>query len=260
MWPRCITILFQDERNFRIASNVRSTLDDPAPTHLDAHISACLACRRRWDQAVQLDRLRRESSDVTLASSHARVVQLPSQGVLYTAMLSPLGTLWIAAGPQGLVRVDSFVDEVAFCHAIERDGYGIPCLAPPELDGITAQFEEYFAGRRTAFALPIDLSRETPFRRAVLEAVLSVPFGVVQSYQDIAFSVGKPAAARAVAGVVATSPISLVIPCHRIIRSDGTAGEYAVRTLGSCGAHYKLMLLSLEGLTRIIDTTGECAM
>ena len=205
---------------------------------------------------MQLDKLRREASVVTLASSQPRMVQLPSHDILYTAMLSPLGTLWIAAGPQGLVRVDSFVDEVAFCHAIERVGVGIPHFAPAQLDGITAQFEEYFAGRRTDFDLPIDLSRQTPFRRAVLEAVLSVPYGVVQSYQDIAFSVGKPAAVRAVAGVVATSPISLVIPCHRIIRSDGTAGEYAVRTLGSCGAHYKLMLLSLEGLTRIRHAPG----
>jgi methylated-DNA-[protein]-cysteine S-methyltransferase len=164
-------------------------------------------------------------------------------------MLSPLGTLWIAAGPEGLVHVDTFVDEVAFCHAIERDGYGIPRFAPVELDEITARFEEYFAGRRTDFDLPIDLNRQTPFRRTVLEAVRSVPYGAVQSYQDIAFRVGKPRAARAVAGVVATSPISLAIPCHRIIRSDGTAGEYAVRTLGSCGAHYKLMLLALEGLS-----------
>jgi methylated-DNA-[protein]-cysteine S-methyltransferase len=171
-------------------------------------------------------------------------------------MLSPLGTLWIAAGPQGLVRVDTFVDEVAFCHAIERDGYGIPRFAPAELDGITARFEEYFAGRRTDFDLPIDLGRQTPFRRAVLEAVHSVPYGEVQSYQDIAYRVGKPAAARAVAGVVATSPMSLVIPCHRIIRSDGTAGEYAVRTLGACGAHYKVMLLSLEGTTRIRHAPG----
>ena len=169
--------------------------------------------------------------------------------IAYTAIPSPLGTMWIAAGPRGLLHAESFMDELEFCCAVERDGFGTPQRLPDSLDGIARELAEYFEGRRTVFEMPLDLSGLTPFRRAVLEAVAAVPYGTVQSYQDIAFRVGKPGATRAVGCAVATNPISIVIPCHRIIRADGTPGEYALRTLGRRGVVYKLMLLELEGVS-----------
>jgi methylated-DNA-[protein]-cysteine S-methyltransferase len=164
----------------------------------------------------------------------------------YASLPSPLGPLWIAAGPLGLVRVAFNVDEVEFAFDLERE-YGVsPEADPAALEPFAAQLTEYFEGRRTRFDLPIDLSRMSEFRRAVLEAVREVPYGEVQSYGEIAHAVGKPGAARAVGGVMATNPVSIVIPCHRIVRSDGRRGEYAWRTMGAAGASYKDLLLGLE--------------
>jgi methylated-DNA-[protein]-cysteine S-methyltransferase len=166
----------------------------------------------------------------------------------YTGMPSPLGTLWIASTCQGLARIDFGIDELAFCCALEQSGSGTPRFLPEALDGVVAQLSEYFEGRRRIFELPIDLGGLSPFRRAVLDAVRSVPYGAVRSYAQIAREVGKPAAARAVGSAVATNPVSLIVPCHRIIRSDGQPGEYAHRAFGSRGARYKLILLGLEGV------------
>lgn len=164
-------------------------------------------------------------------------------------MSSPLGPLWIAAGPRGLLGVDFTSDELAFCCSVESRGFGVPVYAEDGLPDIVAQFMQYFAGQRTSFDMSVDLTGFGPFRRAVLETVQAVPWGQVRSYRDIARAVGKPRAARAVGSTMAANPISLVIPCHRIIRSDGTPGEYARRSLGSRGVNRKLLLLALEGVT-----------
>jgi methylated-DNA-[protein]-cysteine S-methyltransferase len=168
--------------------------------------------------------------------------------ITYTSIPSPLGTLWIAAGPKGLVAVDFAHDEVAFSFSVEGRGLGAPIYTENGLGGITEQLVQYFTGTRTTFDVAVDLSGLSAFQRAVLEAVRAVPWGEVRSYRDIARTVGKPSAARAVGSAVATNPISLVIPCHRIIRSDGTPGEYARRTLGSRGVERKLRLLTIEGI------------
>ncbi|MBV9282278.1 MAG: methylated-DNA--[protein]-cysteine S-methyltransferase [Chloroflexi bacterium] len=173
---------------------------------------------------------------------------LPQGGVAYTGILCPLGMLWIAVGPRGLVRVDAFTDEVSFCYQVEREGWGIPEYRPEELGSVAGQFVDYFGGRRRRLDLAADLGRARPFQRAVLEAVLAVPYGAVRSYREIACAVDKPGATRAVGAAVATNPVSIVVPCHRIVRHDGTAGEYALRALGRCGVQYKLMLLRLEGV------------
>ena len=163
-------------------------------------------------------------------------------------MPSPLGTLWIAATEQGVVRVDFCTDELDLCCGIERGGM-VPRFLPGALEGVVSQFGEYFEGRRTTFDLEVDLRGISGFQRAVLDAVRTVPYGAVRSYSEIAWRVGKPGAARAVGTAVAVNPVALVIPCHRIIRSDGKPGEYARRALGSRGVRYKLLLLGLEGVT-----------
>jgi methylated-DNA-[protein]-cysteine S-methyltransferase len=167
----------------------------------------------------------------------------------YTSIDSPLNTLWIAAGSRGLVRVAFDEDEEIFWHQLVASGFDEPRYAPDGLDWVASQFSEFFAGRRTAFETPVDLTQARPFQRSVLEAVWQVPYGEVRSYLDIAWAIGKPGATRAVGSAVATNPISLVIPCHRIIRNDGTPGEYARRSMGKRGIEYKLMLLALEGVT-----------
>lgn len=166
--------------------------------------------------------------------------------VSYASLSSPLGTVWLAATSRGLARVSFGTDEAEFSSEVEH-AYGIePEWDPDGLELMTRQLDEYFAGNRTVFDMPIDLSRASAFQRAVLETVRQVPYGEVQSYGDIAFAVGKPQAARAVGGVMATNPVAIVIPCHRIVRSDGSHGQYALRTLGASGATMKELLLQLE--------------
>lgn len=171
-----------------------------------------------------------------------------AQSVLYTWMISPLGITWIAAGCRGLVRVSSDEDEAAFCHAVERDGNGDPAYMPDRLRDQVEQLAEYFAGRRERFETPVDLGALNGFRRDVLEAVQEVPYGTVQSYADIARAVGRPGAARAVGTALRGNPVAFAVPCHRIIRSDGTLGEYGYRSHESCGVEYKRMLLAIEGV------------
>jgi methylated-DNA-[protein]-cysteine S-methyltransferase len=171
---------------------------------------------------------------------------LMSGNISYASLDSPLGTVWLAATSRGLARVSFGTDEVEFTFELERAFGTTPRWEPDGLEPMIRQLDEYFAGDRRAFDLPIDLSRASEFQRAVLETVRQVPYGEVQSYGDIAFAVGKPLAARAVGGVMATNPVSIVIPCHRIVRSDGTHGEYALRTLGPSGATAKQVLLTME--------------
>jgi len=173
----------------------------------------------------------------------------PVHSIAYRSLPSPLGTLWMAVGNRGLLALDSAVDEVRFCWELERAGLGLPEYCPDALGDVAEQLDEYFAGRRRVFDVPIDLSSLKPFPRTVLEAVAAVPYGETRSYRDIAVAAGRPRAARAVGAALATSPISSIMPCHRIIRSDGTPGEYGLRSLGSCGAIYKLSLLAVEGVS-----------
>lgn len=166
--------------------------------------------------------------------------------VSYASLQSLCGTVWLAVTSCGLARVSCGTDEVQFSFEIER-AYGIvPQWNPADIQPMIRQLEEYFAGDRTVFDLPIDLRRTSEFQRSVLETVREVPYGEVQSYRDIACAVGKPLAARAVGGVMASNPVSIVIPCHRVVHSDGTHGQYALQTLGASGATVKELLLALE--------------
>lgn len=172
----------------------------------------------------------------------------------YTSLDCPVGTLWIAASPDGIARVEFGIDELAFCLQLEAAG-GEPLPDASELGHVVRQFEDYFAGTRRTFNLPLDLKTTRPFQRAVLEAVRAIPYGAVQSYAQVARAAGKPGAARAAGSAIATNPISLIIPCHRVIRADGTPGEYGPRTFGRQGIAYKKLLLSLEGSAQHLPWT-----
>jgi O-6-methylguanine DNA methyltransferase len=103
-----------------------------------------------------------------------------------------------------------------------------------------AELEEYFAGKRREFAFPLDL-RGTDFQIACWRALLAIPYGETRSYADIARAVGKPTAFRAVGMANNRNPIAIVVPCHRVIASDGTLCGYGG------GLEVKRKLLELEG-------------
>ena len=108
------------------------------------------------------------------------------------------------------------------------------------LGAITQQLDEYFSGQRTTFDMNIDLSETTYFRRAVLEHLVTIPYGETCTYTQVAEAVGRPRAVRAVGSACATNPVPIVIPCHRVLRSDGSLGGYAG------GLDMKRALLELE--------------
>ncbi len=161
--------------------------------------------------------------------------------VAYRTIDSPIGVLLLAATPSGLIRVAFAVeDHEVVLDALAQQVSPRILLAPARLDDAARQLDDYFTSRRRRFDLPLDLRLTRGFRRTVLEHLPEVGYGHTVSYAELAAEVGNPKASRAVGTACATNPLPLVIPCHRVVRSDGTTGAY----LG--GAEVKRMLLDLE--------------
>lgn len=161
--------------------------------------------------------------------------------VAYRTIDTPVGSLLVAATERGIVRVafasedhDAVLETLA-----ARLGPRI-LKAPARLDPAARELEEYFAGRRTAFDLPLDLRMSKGFRRDVLEHLREIGYGHTESYSEVATAAGSPRAVRAVGSACATNPLPVIIPCHRVLRSDGSLGGY----LG--GLEAKRALLDLE--------------
>ncbi len=114
--------------------------------------------------------------------------------------------------------------------------------APELLPRFRRQVIDYFAGTPTGFSVEIDVTDLPPFRQVVLEACHRVPYGKTASYTDLARAAGRPGAARAVGGAMAGNPLPLVVPCHRVLRSDGSLGGFS----SPRGIEEKLRLLRLE--------------
>jgi methylated-DNA-[protein]-cysteine S-methyltransferase len=109
---------------------------------------------------------------------------------------------------------------------------------------LRSQVADYFSGKRVGFDCKLDLSGSTPFQRQVWKTAMEIPYGQVRSYKWVAEKIGRPSACRAVGHALATNPLPLVIPCHRVIRNDGKPGGFGGR---SGNVQTKLMMLSLEG-------------
>jgi len=161
--------------------------------------------------------------------------------VAYRTMDSPAGPLLLAATPAGLVRV-AFDRENHDAVLVELAGAVSPRIlrSPRGVDDVARQLDEYFAGRRRVFDVAVDLRLAKGFRRAVLEHLREIPYGATESYTDVASAVGNPKAVRAAGSACATNPVPLVVPCHRVVRHDGTYGQYRG------GPEVKHALLTLE--------------
>jgi methylated-DNA-[protein]-cysteine S-methyltransferase len=162
--------------------------------------------------------------------------------VAYRTMDSPIGPLLLAATPAGLVRV-AFECENHDDVLVELSTVISPRIlrSSHRVDDVARQLDEYFGGRRRLFEVPVDLQLSKGFRRAVLTHLLEIPYGERESYTVVARSAGNPGAVRAAGSACATNPIPLVVPCHRVVRSDGTYGQYRG------GPEAKHMLLTMEG-------------
>lgn len=156
---------------------------------------------------------------------------------------SPLGPLLLGATAEGLVRVglpaegeDAVLEELAsrISPRVLRSPRESVTLARRELD-------EYFAGRRRSFDVPLDWRLTRGFRRAVLRATARIPYGRTASYREVATRAGSPAAFRAAGSALATNPLPILVPCHRVLPTGGGLGGYRG------GAEAKARLLHLEG-------------
>ncbi|HZY20181.1 MAG TPA: methylated-DNA--[protein]-cysteine S-methyltransferase [Ramlibacter sp.] len=147
-----------------------------------------------------------------------------------------LGPMLLAASPQGLAGLWFHGQK----HHPDADRWPLD-PAHPILAEAVRQLDDYFAGRRTLFDLPLDLQGGTPFQQSVWRALLGVPCGSRTSYGAIGRDIGQPTAVRAVGAAVGRNPISIVVPCHRVLGSDGALTGYAG------GVERKTALLRLEG-------------
>ncbi|WP_127783888.1 methylated-DNA--[protein]-cysteine S-methyltransferase [Rhodococcus sp. X156] len=159
----------------------------------------------------------------------------------YRTVDSPVGSLLLVATERGLVRV-AFAgeDHDAVLAALATRISPRVLHAPARLDQPARELAEYFAGQRQTFTVPVDLRLSSGFRRQVLDRMREIAYGRTASYRGLAVAAGSPRAVRAVGSACATNPLPVVIPCHRVLRSDGTLGGY----LGGLAA--KTVLLELE--------------
>jgi methylated-DNA-[protein]-cysteine S-methyltransferase len=156
--------------------------------------------------------------------------------LFYKFMNSPVGKLKLVASDKGLVAIlwqNERPNRVPLTELVEDAD--LPILTKAE-----QQLNEYFAGKRKTFNLPLDM-RGTPFQKNVWEALLAIPFGETRSYGDLAKQLGTPSASRAVGAANGRNPISIVVPCHRVIGSSGKLTGFAG------GLETKAHLLGLEG-------------
>jgi methylated-DNA-[protein]-cysteine S-methyltransferase len=180
-----------------------------------------------------------------LARLHDRLAdRAEREGVLdvaYRTLDTPVGALLLAATGEGLVRVAFAVqDHDAVLRDLADRVSPRVLRAPARLDETSRQLEEYLTGRRTAFDLPLDWRLSRGFRREVLAHLPVIGYGRTETYAQVAAAAGRPRAVRAVGTACATNPLPIVVPCHRVVRSDGTSGGYAG------GPEAKRTLLSLE--------------
>lgn len=200
--------------------------------------------------AAHLEHSLRRHHDPDLAAWERRRRELAeragAEGLIDVALArhgSPLGTLLLGATPEGIVRVglpaddeDAVLDELA-----TRVSGRVLAGPRASLDQARRELDEYFAGRRRSFEVPLDWRLTAGFRRAVLRATAQIPYGATTSYREVATQAGSPRAVRAAGTALATNPLPILVPCHRVLRSGGAPGAYRG------GAEAKAQLLRLEG-------------
>jgi methylated-DNA-[protein]-cysteine S-methyltransferase len=194
--------------------------------------SALFAVLPEVDEAAQ----RRLQARLAEAAAAAGILD-----VAYRTLDTPLGPLLLAATEKGLVRVAFACED--HDRVLDRLANSVSprvLRAPARLDLAAREIEEYLAGRRNQFDLPLDFQLSHGFRRTVLSHLTEIGYGKTASYAAIAAAAGNPKAVRAVGTACATNPLPLVVPCHRVVRSDGSIGQYAG------GTDTKRTLLALE--------------
>lgn len=199
---------------------------------------------------TQIDRLehalRRAAQD--LSNEPVPQLELPAStagllDVAYATLDSPVGQLLVATTGRGVVRVayvDGIDEEAVLAGLAARISPRV-LAAPRKLDGPRRELDEYFAGRRRQFELGLDWRLTQGFGRRVLKATARIPYGAVSTYKRVASAAGSPRGSRAAGNALGSNPLPIIVPCHRVLHSDGGLGGY------TGGVERKQVLLGVEG-------------
>jgi methylated-DNA-[protein]-cysteine S-methyltransferase len=164
--------------------------------------------------------------------------------VAYARYDAPVGELLLAATPRGLVKVSfDLEDPDATLARLAAEVSPRVLERPGRLDAARHELDEYFAGSRREFDLPLDWRLADGFRRRVLRATARIPFGTTSTYSEVAAAAGSPRAHRAAGTALGANPLPIVVPCHRVLRTGGALGGYGG------GLEMKEQLLRLEGVS-----------
>ncbi|MBW8731011.1 MAG: methylated-DNA--[protein]-cysteine S-methyltransferase [Terrabacter sp.] len=200
------------------------------------------------DNPIQLLTETTPRDDERLAALHAALVARASAesavDVTYRLVDSPVGPLLLAATELGVVRVAFEIED--HDRVLESLGLSVGSRilrGGDRLDPLARELDDYFGGRRHGFDVAIDLRLARGFRLTVLRHLSAIPYGSTESYGEVAVASGSPRAVRAVGSACATNPLPIVVPCHRVVRSDGSLGGY----LGGLPAKERLLALESAG-------------
>ncbi len=179
---------------------------------------------------------------------HRSIQAWIQQVIFYDDFSHPLvGTVFVAVNKHGLVALNFGVTEEQFIAQIDKHNRKVLMRSSEYTAKVIRQVYEYLNGERTHFEISLDLSQLSEFQKGVLLTTLKIPHGQIVTYADIAKRLGNPKAARAVGQALGRNPVPIVIPCHRVIASNGSLGGYSA----GGGLESKAKLLALERVSLV---------
>ena len=222
-------------------------LTPPEERWLEDHVASCGYCARMLatftDAASRLDAVVNPPDAHTAAPPSAASVLGLHEG-RYGFLDTPVGPVLIVVTDRGVAEIAYLANSSPHAAIREIEQRGILAFErQAAVREVADQLNDYFHGRLTTFHVPVDLYGISEFTRRVLAATSKVPFGTYRTYGQIACAIGRHGASRAVGNALGRNPVPVIIPCHRIIRSDGRLGWY------TGGADIKRKLLAIEGVT-----------
>ncbi|MDD5703598.1 MAG: methylated-DNA--[protein]-cysteine S-methyltransferase [Dehalococcoidales bacterium] len=161
-------------------------------------------------------------------------------GLYYCVFNTSAGWIGLAGSDDGLVRTTLPLTSKDLAEESLSLGGRLAACAPDRFTALSEKYRRYFAGEKVDFTEGLDISRATPFEKAVWESTVSIPYGETRSYGWVACQIGKPRACRAVGGALVRNPLPIIVPCHRVIASDNTLRGF------TGGLEIKRFLLRLE--------------
>jgi len=210
--------------------------DSPGPASEDPLTSALDRLYASGPSAGEVERARNRVRKA-LSGAQPAVVYYDAVG------RTRVGPVFVAVSDRGVIAVEFAASEAAFVRSLRARTGATPVRSRQQAGEASRQLREYLNGKRTGFALPLDLRRMSDFQRSVLLAAARIPRGQVTTYAQLARRIGRPGAARAVGQALGHNPIPIILPCHRVLASDGSLGGYTARD----GVRTKARLLRLEG-------------